>query len=475
MNSVEQMMDRRSSSGARGLRDTFSGPVYLPGEDGYEAARLPWRRNIDPHPTIVAEASRAEDVRAALLTARQHDLPFAVQSTGHGVVLPADGGLLVKTSRMNAVYVDPEWRTARVGPGALWSDVIAAAAPFGLAPLSGTPSVGVAGYTLGGGTGWLSRTYGFAADSLLLAEVVTAEGEVLTASAGEHLDLFWAIRGGSGNFGVVTELTCRLYPVDRVYAGVSLYAIDRAAETFARYRDWAIEEPDELSTAIMLLQMPPAPHLPEPVRGKRVLAIRVFSLAQAEASERRLAPRLAAAGPPLLSGFGTMTFAEAGMAIAGPPSPPMAARQHLDLFREVSDDLIDTLIEAAGDGSDSPLAAIELRYWGGAMARPAADAGPVGHRDVPFSVTAAAMFDGSRERDGIDAYVDRLAARLRPHATGGSFLNFLSDPTRTETAYAAEDYRRLVALKQIYDLDNVFHLNHNIPPRPEPNRSPSII
>lgn len=206
----------------RALYKEFDGDVFLPGEEQYEAERLSWRRRVDPRPALIAEAACARDVRAAILTAREYELPFAVQATGHGTLAPADDGLLLKTSPMATVEVDPDGRTARVGPGAVWSTVVTAAARHGLAPLSGTGSVGVAGYALGGGAGWLSRTYGFAADSLLGVEVVTVDGRILAASPEEHPDLFWALCGGGGAFGVVTELELRLYPVERVCAGTSL-------------------------------------------------------------------------------------------------------------------------------------------------------------------------------------------------------------------------------------------------------------
>ena len=178
------------------LRRHLDSAVLLPGDTRYETERLSWHRTVDPRPAVIVEAATPQDVQAAVLSARLNDLPFTVQATGHGTLTPADGGLLLKTSRLAGVHVDPEHRIARVGPGARWSQVIDAAAPYGLAPLSGTAAVGVAGYTLGGGAGWLSRKYGFAADSLLSAEVVTADGRQLTASAEEHPDLFWALRGG---------------------------------------------------------------------------------------------------------------------------------------------------------------------------------------------------------------------------------------------------------------------------------------
>jgi FAD/FMN-containing dehydrogenase len=448
----------------RALRAAFAGGVHLPGDVPYAGERLPWNRRIDPRPMIVAEATGPKDVRAAVRVAREHGLPFGVQSTGHGTLVPSDGGLLLRTSRMTGVEVDPERRVARAGAGALWSDVIAAAAPFGLAPLSGTPSVGVTGYTLGGGIGWLSRKYGFAADSLLRAEVVTADGELRTADAESDPDLFWAMRGGSGNFAVTSALEFRLYPCGPVYAGYALYDIARARETLNRYREWALDEPDEMNTAVTLMNLPDAPMIPEPMRGKRFLSLRVFHEGTPEEADKRLRPLFDAAGPALMNGFGPMDFAAAGVAMTGPPPPPVLARQRIELFRELPDAVIDVLMEAAGPDGDSPLTAIEVRHWGGAMERPGPDAGPAGHRDVPFSVIATAMYGAPGMDPVIAAYLGELAGRLGRHSTGGSFLNFLGDPAQAETAFTADNHARLRQIKRAVDPDNFFRLNHNIPP-----------
>ncbi|MDF2707206.1 MAG: FAD-binding oxidoreductase [Nonomuraea muscovyensis] len=474
------------------LRAAFDGPVHLPGDDGYDTARQAWNRAIDPRPAVVVEAAHAGDVRAAVVAAREHGLPLTVQSTGHGTHLPADGGLLLRTGRMTGVRVDPERRTARAGAGALWSDVIAACAPYGLAPVSGTPAIGVAGYTLGGGTGWLSRLYGYAADNLLSARLVTADGETVTAGAEEHPDLFWALRGGGGNFGLVTELEFRLYPVAEVYAGMSLHSVERAADTLARYREWALTEPDELNTSVILMRMPDAAGTP----GGWALAVRAIHAGGADSARRHLEPLLEAAGPAVMGGFGAMTFAEAVPAFGGPPPAPMAVEQHLDLLRQVPDDAIETMLAAArsaGPGEEGPgagpgrgsepgpgedrgsrLMAIELRHWGGAMARPAPDAGPVGHRDVPFSVITTAVptppaeppADPPAARGGSSGGpgLREVVAALRPHATGGSFLNFLTDPARTRDAYTPADHIRLTQVKKEWDPDNLFGRVHNIPP-----------
>jgi FAD binding domain/Berberine and berberine like len=444
------------------LRDAVAGRVLDAGDPGYDAARLPWQRRHDPHPELIVEAEGAFDVRTAIRFAREHGLAFAVQATGHGAVRPADGGVLLKTGAMTTVEVDPRRRVARAGAGALWSDVIAAAAPHGLAPLSGTASsVGVAGYTLGGGAGWLSRAYGYAADSLLRAEVVTADGHLLTASAAHHPDLFWALRGGGGNFGVVTALEFRLYPVASVFGGMAMFDAERAAEAFAVYREWAADEPNESNTALALAQMPPAPEVPESVRGRRVLMLRALHLGDADEARRLLAPLYEAAGPPLVDGLRATSYADVAAMV--PPPPPMVSEVHFELLHEVPDEAIAAAVEA-----DGAVSAVELRHWGGAMARTDENAGPIGHRDVPFSLVVMAMGDDPSDVDRLGADVETVAARLRPHGTGGSFLNFLGDADRTATAYTPEDYRRLGAIKAAYDPGNFFGAHHNIPPAQGP-------
>ena len=386
----------------RDIHRTFRGPVYLPGDHAYTTARATWNGALDQRPVLIAEALGARDVQAAVVAARTHGLPFAVQATGHGTRAACDGGLLLKTSLMAEVLVDPDRRIARVGPGAKVGDVVSAAAPFGLSPIAGShASVGIAGFTLGGGYGPLSRRHGFAADNLLRADVVTADGERLTATADRNADLFWALRGGGGNFGVVTGMEIRLHPLETTFSATASFDAEYAAETLAFYRDWAPTQPLGLTTSVVL-------------GGDETFAIRAH--AHGEEAARALRPLFDVAGPRL-------GFEET---VAG------TAPMRFHLFRELPEIAATTANE------------IEVRYWGGAMAE--GDA-PVGHRDAPFSVTV----------DGTD---EALAAQ----ATGGSFLNFLHDTTRTETAYTPADYARLREVKGAYDPDNVFALGHNIAP-----------
>ncbi|MFC4587680.1 FAD-binding oxidoreductase [Sphaerisporangium corydalis] len=423
----------------RRLRRDFAGELRLPGDPGHDAGRCQGHCTAGPRPAIVAEASGPADVRAAVVAARKHTLPLAVRATGHGTHVPAGDGILLRTSAMATVLVDPARRVARVGPGARWGQVIAAAAPFGLAPLSASdPTVGVTGSTLGGGVGWLSREYGFAADNVLRAEVVTADGRHVTASPDRHPSLFWALRGGGGNFGVVTSLEFRLHPVSQVYAGTAYFPAERAAGTLALYRDWIAGAPDELSTAVLLTPLPAAAQVPGPLRGRRVLAIRALYTGEAAEAERLLRPLRQAAGPALWEAMGPASSAATAMG-------GIRCRQ-----AEFFDHLPDAVIEAITSGTLVP---VEVRHWAGAMARPRPGAGPVGHRTVPLSVTPGAR-------------APELEAVLRAHATGVAFLNFLSDPTRTPSAYTVGDYRRLREVKAAYDPDNVFRRNLNIPPAP---------
>lgn len=298
------------------LRRRVRGDVHLPGDEAYEQQRDTYRGA----PAIVVEATSPADVRAAVLVAREHRLPFTVQSTGHGTLVPPDGGVLLKTSQMAQVLVDPDRRIARVGPGVRWSEVIAAAAPFGLAPLSGdTPSVGVAGYTLGGGLSWLSRKYGFAADSVLKVELVTADGRLVTADARRNADLFWALRGGSGNFGVVTALEFRLYPAATVYGGTAQFPIERAEAILRYFARNADDLPHELSLSFVV--------------SATTVTVRGVFAGDEQSARVALRPLWMVAGTPLADGFRTMTYADTRTIGGTPP-------RQFEMFDELSDALI---------------------------------------------------------------------------------------------------------------------------------------
>jgi len=409
------------------LGSGFNGAIRLPGDAEYDVQRKSVIPTVDSRPLVVAEAYSRTDVQAAVRAAREYGVPIAVQATGHGTRVPADGGILLKTTPMTSVLIDPERRIAKVAPGARWGAALDAAGQFGLAPLSGSSrDVGVTGYTLGGGVGWLARKYGFAADSVIRAEIVTSDGRFVTASAEHHPDLFWAIRGGTGNFGIVTSLEFRLYPVRQVHAGIVYYGSDRAADILRRYREWTTTIPNELSTAVVLTRVPGT--------EQRAVAIKVMYAGAADVAEHLLKPLFEVAGERLAGELTTIEYGAAAM--GGTPA------RHLDFLDVLTDDVIDAL--TGFDDEDAPT--VEVRHWAGAMAHPGPGAGPVGHRDASYSLI-----------------VDREMHGLLPNS-GRTFVNFLGDPARADTAYAPDDLRRLREVKRAYDPANFFHLNANIRP-----------
>jgi FAD/FMN-containing dehydrogenase len=406
------------------LRPTLNvvGSVFRPGDPGYDDHRKPLNPALDPHPAVVVQAVGTGDVRAAVLAARRHALPFAVQATGHGTHVAHDDGLLLRTGTMASVVIDPDRRVARVGPGARWGDVLRAAAPFGLAPLSGSsPDVGVTGYTLGGGLGWLARRHGLAADSVLRALVVTADGELTVAGPDRNPELFWALRGGGGSFGVVTGLEFRLYPVATVYAGAVTFGRERAAETLAFYRDWIERVPDALSTAVLL-------------NRDGSLVVKAMYAGSADRGRRLLEPLLRVAGPVRVDGRRVVDFAQAAMG--------GTYARTFDQVHALDDDLIAALV-------DEPDATVEVRHWGGRIAR---DSGAAAHRDASLSVILDTVAS------------ERTAAALGRSGIGSSFLNFLHDRSRTATAFTAANWTALRRIKAMVDPDNVFGANHAIPP-----------
>jgi FAD/FMN-containing dehydrogenase len=367
---------------------------------------------MTPPRALTVHATAPADVRGAVLAARARGLRVAVRATGHGTFAePSPNTLLIDTSRMRSVLVDPDRRTALVGPGAIWQDVIEAAEPFGLAPISGTnATVGVTGFTLGGGHGFLSRKHGLAADNLIRADVVTADGETLTAREDRRSGLFWALRGAGGNFGVATSLEFRLHPVRQVFGCSASFDRGLAPHLLARFSEYAM--PEALNVSVVVT--------PEAV------ALRGVYAGGADDAWRALAPLFLA--EPFEDTFRAMPYSETGT-IGG------TAPRRFELLHDLPVDAILRTAETA--------AAVEVKRWGGAIARGST---PAGHRQVPFSVTV----DG----DAIGP--------LAPHVTGGSFLNFLKDTSRTRDAYTAPDYERLLELKRAYDPDNLFGVGHTI-------------
>jgi FAD binding domain/Berberine and berberine like len=466
---METIVDR---STLEVLRASLRGTAYAPGEDGYDEARKAWNLNAHQHPAIVVMAAGAADVIAAVRLARGEGLGVGVMATGHGVASACDGGVLINTSRMKGVRVDPEAQTARVEPGALWTDVISEAQVFGLAGLVGSSSgVGVVGYTMGGGFGWLGRKHGFNADSVREADVVSADGELLRVSAYEHPDLFWGLKGGGGNFGIVTSMEFTLYPLRSVFGGNLFYPLERTAEVLNLYVRWVETLPEEMTTAIAFMNFPPLPMIPEPLRGRSFISVRgCYCGEPLEAGEELLRP-WREFGEPLVDTFGVMPYQQMDM-ISMDPVDPLAFYTHVELLGELSPEAIDKLVELAGVDSESPLIMLELRQLGGALARPPADLSPIGRRDSKFILFGLGMSPTPEATPEVaqrlQGHLARLAEEMRPYETGATYVNFLDlgdwTPERTRVSYSPEDWERLVELKDRYDPNNLFRFNRNIPP-----------
>ena len=459
----------KSISNLEAMRAGLKGAAYVPGDDGYDDASRAWNLNAGQRPALVVVAEGASDVIAAVRFARELSLGVGVMATGHGVGSPCDGGVLVNTSRMKGVRVDPVARTARVEAGALWADVIPEAQAHGLAGLLGSSShVGVVGYTMGGGFGWLGRKYGFNAASVREADVVTAEGELLRVSADEHPDLFWGLKGGGGNFGIVTSLEFELYPLTTVYGGDVFYPVEKAAEVLDLYARWSAGLPEEMSTGVAFLNIPPLPFLPEPLQGKSVIAVRgCYSGEKPEDGEELFRPVREGFGEPIMDTFGVMPYA-AMDSISMDPVDPMGASQHAEMLRELSPEAIAALVEVAGAGSGSPLIMLEIRQLGGALARTPGALNTMGRGEAGFIMNGVGATFTPEMAEGVKAHLARVAEATRPYQTGDTYVNFMelggASADRVRAAYPPEDWERLVSLKDRYDPKNVFRFNRNIPP-----------
>jgi FAD/FMN-containing dehydrogenase len=447
------------------------GAVYAPGDEGYDAARSAWNLNVHQHPALVVVAESVADVQAAVRLAGELVLGVGVMATGHGVGAVPDGGVLINTSRMRGVSVDPEARTATVEAGALWTDLIPEAQAHGLGGLPGSTShVSVVGYTMGGGFGWLGRKYGFNSDAVRSAEVVTADGELRRASAEENEDLFWGLKGGGGNFGIVTSLELTLYPITSVYGGNLFYPAEKAGEVLGAYREWVETLPDGMTTAVAFLNFPPMPEIPEPLRGGSFVTVRgAYSGERPEEGEDLLRPLREQLGEPAVDTFGVMPYA-AMDAISMDPVDPIAAVQHSEMLSDLTPEAVEALVEVAGVGSGSPLIMVEMRHLGGALSRTPGRLSPIGRGDARFSLNGVGPAFTPEMAQGVKTYLEHLFERTRPYQTGDTLVNFMeldgAAEDRVRSAYPPEDYERLVVLKDRYDPENVFRFNRNIPPSP---------
>ena len=442
----------------RTLEEQLRGALLRPGEEGYDDARSVWNARVDREPAAVARCAGTADVIAAVDVAREHDLRVSVKGGGHHVSGSAvrDDGLVLDLGSMDAVRVDPDARTARVQAGATWGDVDHETQAFGLAVPGGQdPNIGVAGLTLGGGVGWLSRKYGLTSDNLVSADVVTADGELVHASADEHPELFWALRGGGGTLGVVTSFEFQLHPVGpEIFAGSLIYPFEDAPEVARQYRSFAADAPREARLLFGTMELPAKSYYPEALHDARAAMIIAFYAGPPAEGRPVLAP-LREAGDPLLDSLRGRQYT--AFQRAGDSQGAMRTSLRSQYLASLPDAAVETIVEHAGD-APSAGATVFVSPRGGAETEPAPDATAYPHRDAAHHVLIEARWDDPARDDEHVAWTRELHDALAPYTTGDVALNFLAadEPAERVRAAYGDNYDRLVAVRDAWDPDHLF-------------------
>ncbi|HWN34863.1 MAG TPA: FAD-binding oxidoreductase [Pseudonocardia sp.] len=447
------------------LPDAFriGAAIHLPAEPGYELRVAPWNQLVRHAPALVVAARDAEDVVAVVRLTGALGERIRVQATGHGALAPATGGVLIDTSALDQVRVDPEAATAVIGAGARWRDVVEAAAPHGLAPLSGSTSqLGAVGFCLGGGKGWLVRRYGLAADSILAADIVTADGQYRRVDADTEPDLFWALRGGGPNFGVVTGLTIRLVPAGQIYAGGLYWSVEQVRPVLAAFRELTSAAPAELTAQLDVLHLPPDPTIPEPMRGSSFVRVTLCSVGDPDTADRLLAPLRAVPGL-LLDEVRPMAYREID-SVALDPVEPLPVEVWTGVLDGLSDDVLEQLARRAPRDGAAYLV-LQLQHVGGGH-RPAEDRTGLAHWTGEFVLHLVSVTPGPEARHAALAAGSDLGAALSGHLTGYVPLNFFSARDRIETAFRPAHLDRLREIKHRYDPLNVFGGDRALVERP---------
>ena len=450
-----------------GLRSRIRGTAIGPGDAEYDAARKIWNAMIDRRPALIVRCADSADVVQAVNLAREQKLPLAIRGGGHNIAGNAlcDDGVVIDLSALRSVRVDPQKRRAWVGPGATLADLDHETQSFGLAvPVGINSTTGVAGLTLGGGFGWISRKFGLACDSLVGADVVTAKGDRIHADAEENPDLLWGLRGGGGNFGVVTSFEFQLHSAGRqVLAGLVVYPYAQGASVLRKYRDFADSAPDELTAWVVMRKAPPLPFLPAEVHGKEVVVIAICYVGDPAQGERAIAP-LRALGTPVGEHVGAMPLTAWQQAFDPLLVPGARNYWKSHNFREASDGLLDKLLEFAGK-LPSAECEVVLAQLGGETNRVAADATAYAHRDVRYLLNVHGRWTTAKEDEKGIGWARELFQATTPFATGGVYVNFLTgeETDRIKGAYGP-NFDRMLQLKRKLDPTNLFHLNQNIQP-----------
>ncbi len=449
------------------LKAKMKGKIILPDDPNYDEVRQIWNAMIDRRPVVIVQCADADDIREALLFARENGLEISVRGAGHNIAGNAvcDGGVMIDLSTMRNVRVDAEQRRAYVQPGATLRDFDAAAQAHGLAtPVGINSTTGISGLTLGGGFGWLTRKYGMTIDNLISADLITAKGERLRASETEHADLFWAIRGGGGNFGIVTQFEFKLHPVGpEILAGLIVFPLKQAKQVLSRYREFVETVPEELNVWVVLRKAPPLPFLPENVHGKEVVVLPVFYVGDPAKGEKLIEP-LRTFGDAHGEHIGVQPYVQWQQAFDPLLTPGARNYWKSHNFTELSDRALDSMIEFAGK-LPTPQCEIFIGLIAGAASRVAAEAMAYGHRDAKFVLNVHGRWDTAADDEKGIAWAREFFNASAPFASGGAYINFMTadEGDRVAAAYG-KNYERLAQIKQKYDPENVFHLNQNIKP-----------
>jgi len=450
------------------LRDSVRGPVITPADNEYRAACKVWNAAHDScRPSLIVRCSGTADVVAAVGFARGNDLEIAVRGGGHSVAGfgTSDGGLVIDLGSINHVRVDPGARRAQVGGGATWGDVDHETQLHGLATTGGLVSTtGVAGFTLGGGIGWIMRKHGLACDNLVAADVVTADGRWVRATQRDNADLLWGLRGGGGNFGIVTQFDFELHPVGpTVYAGPVFYPAELGRALLHRFRDWAPTAPDDVTALVNLTSAPPLPVIPAAWHGKKVAVLVAVSAGPVEQAERCVRD-LRAIGTPIADLLGPMPYTMMQSLLDPLWKKGIHAYFKAANLARLDDELIDRLCEQHA-GAPGVQAEIHVHQMGGAIARLGDGATAFPERSMPFVLNVVTGWHDAAQTEAHVAWARAVVAAAAPASTGRAYVNFLGDAGAARAAYGPETFARLVALKKSYDPTNVFRRNQNIEPR----------
>jgi FAD/FMN-containing dehydrogenase len=448
-----------------GLRENFDGEVIAPGDRAYDEARKVYNGMIDKRPALIARCASSSDVAAAVNLAREEGLVVAVRSGGHSVagMSIAEDGILIDLAGLKEIDIDPEAKTARAGGGVLWGEFDAATQEHNLhTPGGRVTTTGVGGFTTGGGYGWTSSKHGLTCDNLISAEVVTADGDVVKASAEENPDLFWGIKGGGCNFGVVTEFEYQLHELGpTVFAGLAAWPIDQAPEVIRAWRDYVDDAPDELSTAMVILTAPPEDFVPEEVQGTPILGLAGMYVGDPAEGEKAFQPLKDL--NPALDLIGPMPYT-AFQALLDPGNQP-GFRNYWrgEYLTTLSDEAIDTYVEQAKEPL-SPFNQIIVFRIGQGVDAVGEEESAFSHREAEYMVHPIAMWEDPADDEKLIGWVRQFSEAMQPFKTGGVYLNFTPESDRIRDAFGEEKYEKLVALKDKYDPENLFQHNQNIQP-----------